>query len=39
MIVASLLGDDETTVPKAHIDDWERPTSTFWCLEQSVPSI
>lgn len=39
MIVASLLGDDETTVPKAHIDDWERPTSTFWCLGQSVPSI
>lgn len=39
MIVASLLEVDETTVPEAHIDDWERPTSTFWCLGQSIPSI
>ena len=39
MIVATLLEADETTVPKAHIDDWERPTSIFWCLGQSVPSI
>lgn len=30
MIEATLLEADETTVPKAHIDDWERPTSIFF---------
>lgn len=37
MIVSTLLEADETTVPKAHIDDWKRPTSIFLVLGTERP--